>query len=114
MITSTMPLDFFGSYAVQRLPSSAPQMLRQQGVVDGLPGGRPMGWRTEGCSGSSRSILAVGASGGGASPPGNARSLDEHGRCGAVSVPGKSVDGFDQHGERVTAHFSDETSGEYC
>ncbi|MFJ7627831.1 FAD-dependent monooxygenase [Streptomyces sp. NPDC097595] len=28
-------------------------------------------------------------------------------------VFGKSVDGFDQHGERVTAHFSDGTSGEY-
>ncbi|MFI8392881.1 FAD-dependent monooxygenase [Streptomyces sp. NPDC085540] len=31
----------------------------------------------------------------------------------AEYVFGKRVDGFDQHSDRVTAHFSDGTSGEY-
>ena len=99
---------------MQRLPSSAPHMLRQQGVEEGLlPGCCRMGWRTEGRSGSSRKIHGGRSIEGGASPLGNARFLGERVRCGAaVAVPGKSVNGFDQHEEWVTAHFSDGTFAE--
>ncbi|MGW3338630.1 FAD-dependent monooxygenase [Streptomyces sp. NPDC001009] len=41
------------------------------------------------------------------------RILHEATKDDAEHVFGKSVDGFDQHSDRVTAHFSDGTSGEY-
>ncbi|WP_234011914.1 MULTISPECIES: FAD-dependent monooxygenase [unclassified Streptomyces] len=41
------------------------------------------------------------------------RILHNATRDDAEHVFGMSVDGFDQHSERVTAHFSDGTSGEY-
>ncbi|MBZ6142267.1 FAD-dependent monooxygenase [Streptomyces olivaceus] len=41
------------------------------------------------------------------------RILHEATKDDAEYVFGKSVDGFDQHASRVTAHFSDGTSGEY-
>ncbi|WP_413755018.1 FAD-dependent monooxygenase [Streptomyces sp. MMBL 11-3] len=41
------------------------------------------------------------------------RILHEATKDDAEYVFGKSVDGFDQHSDKVTAHFSDGTSGEY-
>ncbi|MFI7346289.1 FAD-dependent monooxygenase [Streptomyces sp. NPDC049936] len=41
------------------------------------------------------------------------RILHEATKDDAEYVFGKTVDGFDQHSDRVTAHFSDGTSGEY-
>ncbi|WP_037851434.1 FAD-dependent monooxygenase [Streptomyces sp. NRRL S-340] len=41
------------------------------------------------------------------------RILHEATKDGAEYVFGRSVDGFDQHADKVTAHYSDGTSGEY-